>query len=204
MPYPAWSPDRADLLTEMWNADARTVDIAAALKVTRNAVLGKVHRLGLKERDLKQFVVRGEAHPGFRSGKFAGQPTRPPGRGIGSYQRRKQRMLAFGRISAPVPKISADRQRKAERRQAMLDLKDYPNAVHILERDYYQCPWPLWDDSTPFSEKMFCGSAVEQGGHYCAAHMCMAYDVRLPGQFRSMHKPNWLTIRTGMGQGRAA
>lgn len=42
-----WTDERIDQLTKLW-ADHSASEIAAQLGVTRNAVVGKVHRLGLK------------------------------------------------------------------------------------------------------------------------------------------------------------
>lgn len=44
-----WTDDRIDLLTKRWNQGRNASDIAAELGgVTRNAVIGKAHRLGLQ------------------------------------------------------------------------------------------------------------------------------------------------------------
>jgi hypothetical protein len=49
-----WKPERIELLTTSWNAGHNAREIAAALvqrfggRVSRNAVVSKVHRLGLK------------------------------------------------------------------------------------------------------------------------------------------------------------
>lgn len=50
--FPAWTDERTAILTRMWLEGASGGKIAAALGegVTRNAVIGKVHRLGLSGR----------------------------------------------------------------------------------------------------------------------------------------------------------
>ena len=46
-----WSDDRVDQLKKLWEAGLSASQIAAELgNVTRNAVIGKVHRLGLSGR----------------------------------------------------------------------------------------------------------------------------------------------------------
>jgi GcrA cell cycle regulator len=48
MPTPTWSDDRVTLLRSLWADGLSASQIARALGgVTRNAVIGKVHRLGL-------------------------------------------------------------------------------------------------------------------------------------------------------------
>ncbi|HUF57180.1 MAG TPA: GcrA family cell cycle regulator, partial [Thermohalobaculum sp.] len=47
----AWTDERVETLKEMWNEGMSASQIAKALGgVTRNAVIGKVHRLGLSNR----------------------------------------------------------------------------------------------------------------------------------------------------------
>ena len=51
----AWTPDRVEILTTMWMEGKSASLIAKELgDVTRNAVIGKVHRLGLSNRNLSQ------------------------------------------------------------------------------------------------------------------------------------------------------
>lgn len=50
-----WSPDRIALLRRLWLEDGLSAsEIAPRLGVSRNAVLGKVHRLGLSNRRPRQ------------------------------------------------------------------------------------------------------------------------------------------------------
>ena len=47
----AWTPERVLILKKMWSAGQSASQIATELgEVTRNAVIGKVHRLGLSNR----------------------------------------------------------------------------------------------------------------------------------------------------------
>lgn len=45
-----WTPERIERLTELWNEGIATSEIGRRLDVTKNAVVGKVHRLGLPKR----------------------------------------------------------------------------------------------------------------------------------------------------------
>lgn len=83
-------------------------------------------------------------------------------------------------------KAVTTKSRNQERREALKALHS-DNAVHITERSWNQCAWPLWTDATPFSEKMFCGTATEAPGcPYCKGHCEMAYGQRVPGHFVPM------------------
>lgn len=45
-----WTPDRIDLLTRLWSSGMPTAQIGKELGITKNAVVGKAHRMGLPER----------------------------------------------------------------------------------------------------------------------------------------------------------
>lgn len=49
-PSPGWTPERLALLRELWKRGDTASQIASVLGISRNAVLGKVHRLALAER----------------------------------------------------------------------------------------------------------------------------------------------------------
>lgn len=45
-----WTPERIAALIALWNEDVSTSEIGRRLGITKNAVIGKVHRLGLTQR----------------------------------------------------------------------------------------------------------------------------------------------------------
>ena len=45
-----WTPERTSALMEYWNQGLSTSEIGRRLSVTKNAVVGKVHRLNLPKR----------------------------------------------------------------------------------------------------------------------------------------------------------
>lgn len=53
-----WTDERIELLTQLWKAGKTVKQIMAGLPpgVTRNGVLGKVHRLGLARREAPQSI----------------------------------------------------------------------------------------------------------------------------------------------------
>jgi GcrA cell cycle regulator len=51
MPDPGWTPERVETLKSLWRDGLSASQVAKALGgVTRNAVIGKIHRLGLSGR----------------------------------------------------------------------------------------------------------------------------------------------------------
>jgi GcrA cell cycle regulator len=49
-----WTPDRIEQLTLLWDEGVTTAEIGRRIGVTKNAVIGKVHRLGLVPRVITQ------------------------------------------------------------------------------------------------------------------------------------------------------
>ncbi len=45
-----WTNERIEKLTELWSQDLSTAEIGKLLGITKNAVVGKAHRLGLPKR----------------------------------------------------------------------------------------------------------------------------------------------------------
>jgi GcrA cell cycle regulator len=45
-----WTPERIAVLIALWNEEVTTSEIGRRLGITKNAVIGKVHRLGLPQR----------------------------------------------------------------------------------------------------------------------------------------------------------
>jgi GcrA cell cycle regulator len=90
-----WTPERIAALIALWNEELSTSEIGRRLGITKNAVIGKVHRLGLpkrrpsaKDEEERDDVVRLEmltsdmcswpvGNPGDRGFHFCGEPAAP-------------------------------------------------------------------------------------------------------------------------------
>ena len=70
-----WSDDRVEQLKKLWEAGLSASQIAAELgNVTRNAVIGKVHRLGLSGRAKSPSSAAGTGRSEPIPRAAAGQP----------------------------------------------------------------------------------------------------------------------------------
>jgi GcrA cell cycle regulator len=49
-----WTPERIECLTRLWEEGVTTAEIGRRIGVTKNAVIGKVHRIGLVPRVVKE------------------------------------------------------------------------------------------------------------------------------------------------------
>jgi len=114
-----WTEDRVSVLKKLWLEGLSASQIAKQLGgVTRNAVIGKVHRLGLSGRAAPSQPSR----PVFR-------PTRPARPVQAAAPRRVEPVV---RPAAPPP-------------APMVDL---PGTATVLTLGAHMCKWPIGDPST--------------------------------------------------------
>src|ERR1700675_1302021 len=150
-----WSEDRVEQLKKLWEGGLSASQIAAELgNVTRNAVIGKVHRLGLSGRAKSP----SSAAPRQRKARPAAQHmmrvARPVSRGNTALAH------AFEVELEPDP-IAHDNVVPMSQRLALLQLSEAP------------CHCPIGDPAS--SEFFFCGGRALTGLPYCAHHSRIAY-----------------------------
>lgn len=152
-----WSDDRVELLSKLWGEGLSASQIAGVLGggVTRNAVIGKVHRLGLSGR--------------VKAG--AGQAQRQPA---------KPRVQAATPVAVEGGARSGATPEETYRAPAPVDHRWSDDAeipvsqrVSILELRDSMCRWPLGDPSKP--DFAFCGAKSVAGLPYCGHHCRIAY-----------------------------
>jgi len=153
----AWTEERVDVLKKLWAEGHSASQIAKELGgVTRNAVIGKVHRLGLS----------GRATPS--------RPVKRPPR----LARPKPRVLPDGTVKTAEPKVanpSVARAAKEERalieKLPPVELENGEKAT-VLNLSGSMCKWPIGDPADP--NFAFCGRRAE-GSPYCAEHAKIAF-----------------------------
>jgi len=152
-----WTEDRVEMLKKLWADGLSASQIAKRLGgVTRNAVIGKVHRLGLSgratpSRPTRRAPVKASA-PAARA-KPAAQTSKAPV---------APRPAAPAPVKRPAPVAPAEAKRLASGDFAtVLTLKDS------------MCKWPLGDPAD--ATFRFCGHKTEPGQTYCEAHKAVAY-----------------------------
>lgn len=156
----AWTEERVELLKKFWNEGLSASQIAGRLGhgVTRNAVIGKVHRLGLSGRVTPQRASR----PRPRKTREPSHPGRPMLPIVGA--------TALKAFPGPEPMM------RPEPEPEPIRLVDIPKGerVNILMLSDRTCRWPVGDPGT--EEFFFCGqSPKSSGGPYCDYHARIAY-----------------------------
>ncbi len=167
----AWTEERVEILKKLWGDGLSASQIAAQLgEVSRNAVIGKVHRLGLARRapsSRSQVSVPRKTRRS-RAGKANG-PTYST--------REKNVMKAQGRApdiwnKAPVPQPVAPVPTKA------VDELVIPLAERktIATLEPCSCRWPIGDPEE--DDFHFCGRRKLENAPYCEHHARIAYQPR--------------------------
>jgi GcrA cell cycle regulator len=151
-----WTDDRVELLKKLWSDGLSASQIAAEMGgVTRNAVIGKVHRLGLSGRG--KTSTAGTPRP--RKPRVASHPA-------ANVVTRGNPALAPRPAPRPVTASLPDLIEE----EVVVPLSE---RVTIMELRETMCRWPLGDPTTP--EFRFCGSKCITGLPYCTYHARIAY-----------------------------
>ncbi|PTW62146.1 GcrA cell cycle regulator [Breoghania corrubedonensis] len=156
----SWTTERVDLLKKLWSEGLSASQIATELGgVTRNAVIGKVHRLGLSGRAK---TATAPAKP-RRTRPATSAPARPAAsaapRTIGATALKAEPtpVAAVATQPAPVAELVIPQEQRAT----------------ILQLNERTCKWPIGDPST--DDFYFCGRNSDPGVPYCAHHCRIAY-----------------------------
>ena len=148
-----WTDERVELLKKLWADGLSASQIAAELGgITRNAVIGKVHRLGLSGRAKSP----SSAAPRQRKARPASmlRVSRPTMRGNTALAQ------AFEYEPEPEPEVIDNIIPIGQRRT-------------ILELTENTCRWPIGDPGS--ADFFFCGGGTTAGLPYCAYHCRVAY-----------------------------
>jgi len=156
---PTWTEERVEILTSLWKEGLSAAEIARELGgVTRNAVIGKIHRLRLSGKAPSHGAPRKKA-PAARKPR-----TRPARRPVtqGATALKAQPHAR----PAPAP--------KARPRVATLVKAPQKGKIsNIMDLNRNTCRWPIGDPGdTDFA---YCGCHAPDGSPYCAEHARMAY-----------------------------
>jgi GcrA cell cycle regulator len=166
----AWTEERVELLKKLWSDGLSASQIAAELgSVTRNAVIGKVHRLGLSGRAKNPAAA---STPRAAAPRKA--PTRSPSHPMSGGQGASQGGMTRG-ANALAPQYAPEAEAEAEHTPAPSEdvVIPFSERVTIMDLREYMCRWPMGDPTTP--EFRFCGGRSQTGMPYCSYHARIAY-----------------------------
>lgn len=141
-----WTAEAIDQLRAFWAEGHSTAEIGRRMGITKNAVVGKAHRLNL---DARPSPIRREAEAAERPA--ASQPRRVP---------------SSSGTAREAPGVAPGIRR--------LDQATGHAVVRAFPRvSVRNCCWPLGEPGTP--DFRFCVSEALTGKPYCSDHASVAY-----------------------------
>ena len=152
---PTWTDERVELLKKLWADGLSASQIAGELGgITRNAVIGKVHRLGLS----------GRAKAPSSSVPRQRKPRAP------SMFRASRPMMRGNTALAHMPAYDYEPESEPEPIENIIPIGQ---RCTLLELDQEKCHWPIGDPGQP--DFFFCGGKTTTGTPYCGYHGRVAY-----------------------------
>jgi len=187
-----WTDERVETLKRMWIEGQSASQIAKELGgVTRNAVIGKVHRLGLSNRagtgkadDDEEDAVQPVAappvdeapEPAVTDGPPEPQPVPEPrpappanGTNVMSLPARKVIIPA----GQPLPPQPSANEISPEALASVREVEKRARRLTLMELTERTCKWPVGDPAT--ADFWFCGLPTQAGKPYCDAHVGVAF-----------------------------
>ena len=188
----SWTDERVETLKKMWGEGQSASQIAKELGgVTRNAVIGKVHRLGLSNRagtgasaPAKPAAAKEKAAPSApkMETKAAIKP-KPPKSTLPAV---KEEVLldengipisaarrAIIPAGQPLPPQPSANEISPEALAKVNEVEKTAKKISLMELTEKTCKWPVGDPATP--DFWFCGLPTQTGKPYCEAHVGVAF-----------------------------
>ena len=199
----SWTEERIERLKKMWHDGATASQIADELGgVSRNAVIGKAHRLGLEQRpspvkpgEEKEAKAKAAPAPAPAAPKPAAKADSPTPRaappaasgapGAAPAPQRPTQELQYRSIGPggfirqgpgdqqpPIPPAPPRRLVPAK------PSPEIANKTSLLDLNDKVCRWPMGHPGE--ADFHFCGENVNPGFPYCVQHCGRAYQAQLP------------------------
>ncbi len=183
----SWTDERVETLKVMWSEGKSASQIAKELGgVTRNAVIGKVHRLGLSNRvpgadrpDDEAALLdaaMGELGPEFEEEepvaevKSVAEPAPVP-RPVTKEQIPAQRPKPIA--GQPLPPQPSASEISAEALANLAEVAKKARRLTLMQLTERTCKWPVGDPAT--DDFWFCGLPTVAGKPYCETHVAVAF-----------------------------
>ena len=151
-----WTDEAVEELKKMWDKGMTTGQIAKVLGVTKNSIIGKVHRLCLTARP----------SPIKKSTNSEKKDTKPA----------KTEKNTTKKAKTTAPKAEKVKEVVIEKKEEVTKVET-PTIeelnIPLVKLDNHTCRWPLGD---PRDEDFcFCGKKIKTGQTYCEEHSAVAY-----------------------------
>ena len=184
----SWTDERVELLKKMWGEGQSASQIAKELGgVTRNAVIGKVHRLGLSNRTTgatakpagpaatapaaKEAPAKPAPKPEPKTEPArAAEPAAEPAAKPSNVTPLRKPIVPAGQ---PLPPQPSANEISPEALAKVNEIEKHAKRLSLMDLTERVCKWPIGDPAT--DDFYFCGLPVQQGKPYCEAHVGVAF-----------------------------
>ncbi len=212
----SWTDERIEQLRQMWQSGNTASQIAEILGgVSRNAVIGKAHRLGLQSRpspvkaseaEVAAPVAKPAAAVAAPPPVFTPAPAAAPEPAPEAAAPADPKPISVTphepRPDAPIVRSIGpggfQRQNPHEQQspippappRRLVPAKPSPemaDKTSLLDLNDRICKWPLGHPGEP--DFHFCGNPVNPGFPYCLSHCSVAYQAQLPRRDRRPPPP---------------
>lgn len=180
----SWTEQQIQMLKEMWGHGFSASDIAGRLGggLTRNAVIGKAHRLKLSA---GLASTRGAGNTGLR--------TAPSASGISEIKASRKRVMLRPLPVLPTPSsVPVTKPIQRESFRAPIDGAKRSEGIAVTKAGDRHCRWPVGDPRSP--DFRFCGCNVHEGLPYCIDHARVAYQ-NVGKKFRAQEATEMPTVQ---------
>ena len=192
----SWNDERVEILKKMWAEGQSASQIAKELGgVTRNAVIGKVHRLGLSNRNggggTGGASAATEAKP--KPAKAAAKPSPKPKKAAAAAPQPKEepapkpepaaeaapspvpgsRIKPIIPAGQPLPPQPSANEIDPKALAKVSEVEKKAKKLTLMELTSRTCKWPVGDPAT--DDFWFCGLPSQAGKPYCEAHVGVAF-----------------------------
>jgi GcrA cell cycle regulator len=193
----SWTDERVETLKRMWTEGQSASQIAKELGgVTRNAVIGKVHRLGLSNRvtgagsgdDAEDEVVEitasvarkpevvrpaATAEPATLRAEAAPRAPERAAPAAPSNVTPLPLRKAIVPAGQPLPPQPSLNEISPEALASVREVEKRAKKLTLMELTERTCKWPIGDPAT--DDFWFCGLPSVAGKPYCEAHVGVAF-----------------------------
>ncbi len=189
----SWTDERVETLKRMWGEGQSASQIAKELGgVTRNAVIGKVHRLGLSNRVSGKDDEDEAPGVGAPTAAASARPEPAPARAEAAPRPEPARPAAPPASAAPASNVTQLPVRKViipagqplppqpslneispEALASVREVEKRARKLTLMELTERTCKWPIGDPAT--DDFWFCGLPSLPGKPYCEAHVGVAF-----------------------------
>ena len=167
----SWTEQQIEMLKNMWGHGFSASDIAGKLGtgLTRNAVIGKAHRLKLSSRP-SPIKAEGELNGRVAAAVASGLPV------VKSTARKRVMLRPLPVLPQAPITTTVNRISNREPSYRPLDTAKSVNrgeGIAVTKAGERHCRWPVGDPRSP--DFRFCGCAAYDSMPYCIDHARVAY-----------------------------